>query len=746
MSSQSCGHIPVVDVDQAFPALVGSSVGSTAVATNDLGPTVRAAIRDVLGVRSREEDAKAFTDALTAAFRLTWVEGHVESQFVPRGYAIQADLGAVTGGQASLYRRAMVSRTEILRILDGLTALRNDGDDEDMDAYRTIVRNAVQSLVDEIGAAGGPRVGMVDAYFTGLTGGDYGQTPDTIGGQLGALRDRFGLIDDNVNTIEEEGLRTAFWTLVDMVRDLKEAWDSQSRHFGGGDGAGFLGTELILLSRLMEAAADQTEELEHILDSVLIPQSERQTIRLHDRSNLTLDGLISWLRAFLSDEGRRLAQDAGRDGIVSALTPTVLALAQTFKRFLADPIIPCEPRGGRVPIQYLPVGCCERWPAGMHSARVQIAVGSLCRLLMELARTAQRIGRWAGVVVIDVTVSEVTGRVDDGKQSRAANVEFRGLNMRSSYIPAFVKEETRAKGEGRCTAEQLTLDDLILPMDMSATADGESISAMFRITPVQRVLGEAGVEFDRAGVLLPAADIPIAILDLETGAVVHAPWPTTWPRLTRADRPRDLGKGRHVPDPDDEDPDWRVADYKLRNLPRFPDDDDVDVEPVSARSLGFEFAFDDDPDEVAAAVDGMASLGAALQGQSVLAQARYDALLESAMVHRAAVARAEGQRGVLSAQIEAQDSKRNAAGVRKDQREKLAAELRRLRRQMRDVDGELTDCNDKLAHTEAELAVAEKQVEALREALQKTDGVKRYVERRQSKVAAMSGRTTGEEH
>ncbi|MFC6344480.1 hypothetical protein ACFP8W_21035, partial [Nocardioides hankookensis] len=332
MSSKSA-TIPVVDVDQAFPALVGTSIGTTAVAPYDQGPTVRAAIRDVLGVRSREQDPKAFTDALTAAFRLVRVEGHVESQFVPRGYAIQADLGAVTGGQASLYRRASIARTEILRILDGLTPLRVDGDLDDMDAYRTIVRNAVQSLVDEMGAPGGPRIGMVDAYFTGLTGAEHGDTPDTIGGQLGALRDRFGLIDDNVNTIEEEGLRTAFWTLVDMVTDLNDAWDAQSDHFAGGDGTGFLGTELILLSRLMEAASDQVDELEHILDSVLIPHSERQTIRLHDATNLTLDGLLTWLHTFLTDEGRRLAQDAGRDGIVSALAPTAVALAQTFQRF-----------------------------------------------------------------------------------------------------------------------------------------------------------------------------------------------------------------------------------------------------------------------------------------------------------------------------------------------------------------------------------------------------------------------------
>src|SRR6478735_2675037 len=234
MSSNSSGHIPVVDVDQAFPTLVGNAVGSSTTGLLDQGPTVRAAIRDVLGVRSRVADPKAFTDALTAAFRLRMVEGHVESQFVPRGYAIQSDLGAVTGGQASLYRRATLARTEILRILDGLTPLRTDADSDDMDAYRTIVRNAIQNLVDELGSPGGPRVAMVDSYLTGLLGANPNRDPDQIGGQLGAIRDRFGLIDDNVNTVEEEGLRTAYWTLVDMVRDLYGSWQSQSSHFGGG--------------------------------------------------------------------------------------------------------------------------------------------------------------------------------------------------------------------------------------------------------------------------------------------------------------------------------------------------------------------------------------------------------------------------------------------------------------------------------------------------------------------------------
>ena len=581
MSSKSSGHIPVVDVDQAFPTLVGTTLGTSTLTPLDQSPTVRAAIRDVLGVRSRVADPKAFTDALTAAFRLRMFEGHVESEFVPRGYAIQADLGAVTGGQASLYRRATLARTEILRILDGLTPLRTDADTDDMDAYRTIVRNAIQNLVDELGAPGGPRVAMVDSYLTGLLGTNPNRDPDEIGGQLGALRDRFGLIDDNVNTVEEEGLRTAYWTLVDMVRDLNGSWRAQSLHFAGGSGDGFLGTELIFISRLMEAAADQVEELESVLDSVLIPQSERQTIMLHDESNLTLDGLLNWLRAFLAEEGRHLAQDAGRDGIVSALAPTAVALAETFQHALADPIVPGNAVEGLVPIRYLRAGCCRSWPPGMRTARVSIAVSSLCRLLMELARRAQRIGRWAGVVVIDVAVSHFTNDIDATNESERGflNVEVRGINLRRHFIPAFVRPSARNRGEELCRAENLALDDLIRPLEFSATADGESVSAVFDYDEVFQVFNEARIfDVPDNGLVFPASDVPIALIDSETARVVHAPWPKSWPRLVRADHanpPNSDGNrkkfvdGRKAP----EVPAYRFPDPVARLLDSIEDPD-----------------------------------------------------------------------------------------------------------------------------------------------------------------------------
>lgn len=532
--------IPVVDVDSAFPAMVERPGGGrdTAVA-GDVGPQVSTVLRDILGWRPRAGDPLAFTHALGAAFRLRQVQGHVEADFVPRGYAVQADLGAVTGGQASLYRRAMLARTEALRILDGLTTLRVDADPQDVESYRALVRNAVERLVDELGAAGGPRVQMVDLYFVGLTGDRApvnGVTADTVAGQLGALRDRFGLVNGNVNTVEEEGVRTAFWTLVDLVTDLQRSWAAQRTHFGGAAGQGFLGTDLILLSRLMEAAADQVDEVEGVLDSVLIEQAERRTLVLDTTTGLTLDGLLTWLHAFLSDEGRRLAQDGGRDGIVSALAPMAVELVKVFRGRLADLLEGLDPDVDEddVPVRYLPTSCCAELPAGMYAARTRIAVAALCRLLMDLARTAQRIGRWAEPVVISVTFRRVQAR------EGVFEVEFRGINFRSAHIPAFVAERVE---RDRCHLEELGTDGLVLALRGSSTADEESITALFHESELVRVphleevfdtIEEAG---SPGGFAVPAEVLPLAIVDGENGSVVVAPEPVTWPALRKAWHP-----------------------------------------------------------------------------------------------------------------------------------------------------------------------------------------------------------------
>ena len=104
--------------------------------------------------------------------------------------------------------------------------------------------------------------------------------PDSVPGQLGALRDRFGLDDDHVNTVDEEKQRTSFWTLVELVTDLQRSWDLRRLDFTLGAGNGFLGTDLVQISRLLAAASEQVDEFEAVLDSVLVSGAERQTVVL----------------------------------------------------------------------------------------------------------------------------------------------------------------------------------------------------------------------------------------------------------------------------------------------------------------------------------------------------------------------------------------------------------------------------------------------------------------------------------
>lgn len=567
--------LPVVDVDQTFPLMTADSAirsHSSSASAGNQTPAVEAAIRDVLGWRPRAQDAKAFSAALDASFTRSIVEDHVHVQYVQRGYAIQADLGGVTGGQASLYTRAQAGSMQITRILDALTPLRTDSDPQDCEAYRILVRDSVRQLVAELGTPGGPRIELVDSAFGTLTGyqaggttghsqvfdpgretpraaADGGTTPgffeaelaapgataDDVPGQLGALRDRFGLIDDNVNTVEEEQIRTSFVTLVDFVLDLQRSWDRQRDSFGSDVGRGFLGTELVVLNRLLAAAAEQVDEVESVLDSALVSGAERQTIVLNARTRLTLDGLLGWLRVFLTEDGPRIARDTGRDGLTTSFTPTVLALVQALRQNLVNRIVPCgsptcagsaECRcGRRGAISYLPLGCGAPLPPGLFAARTRVAISTLCGMLERLETGASRIGRFSGVVLVDVTISPISdvksdaGTITLDETTNFLRVEVRGLHLRPTYVPAFVVPGTSGR----------RLDDLVLPVQGSASARDDTISAIFSFPG----LSDAFAQLDLPAVVA-AADLPIALVDGESGRVVTAPAVVTWPTLQPA--------------------------------------------------------------------------------------------------------------------------------------------------------------------------------------------------------------------
>src|SRR5262249_31005743 len=85
------------EVSRGSMATPGSSSGAST------SPLVEQSLRRILGWRPRTSDPKGFLAALNQSFSAREIEGHTEWQWIERGYSIQADIGALTGAQASFY-------------------------------------------------------------------------------------------------------------------------------------------------------------------------------------------------------------------------------------------------------------------------------------------------------------------------------------------------------------------------------------------------------------------------------------------------------------------------------------------------------------------------------------------------------------------------------------------------------------------------------------------------------------------
>jgi hypothetical protein len=368
-----------------------------------VGQTVERALRDVLGWRPRASDPKGFQAALLQAFTAEEVAGHTEYRWNPRSYAveIQADLGAVTGAQASLYNRARAAVDQVLPLLDGLEPLRVDFDPENVAAIRAIVRSQLTELVKELGIEGGPRVQRIDQLFLFLLGDTIvaadpraRRDPDQVGGSLGILRDRFGLRRFLINDVGEEGRFSDFLIIVDHVVSLAESWDAQREFFVRGSTLvePFLGTQLVLLSRDLEVVAESVREVEFALDSVFLGPSERQTLELRfppgSASNplpapgttvarssppMFVSELLEWVERFTTEEGRQLIDEGGKQAVVAAFRPTILLL----QALVRDARV--SPAGAQDP---------TRMPDAYRRPRVQRA---LAELESQLAAAAARV-------------------------------------------------------------------------------------------------------------------------------------------------------------------------------------------------------------------------------------------------------------------------------------------------------------------------------------------------------------------
>ena len=394
------------DIELAYPILTeeveGGAGPSGAVAPSALSVTARNAVREVLGWRPRPGDGKGFVAALTGSFTTEEFEGHTEVTWHPRAMSVQADLGAITGAQASIYARARAELDQILPLLDSLTPLAPSPDLQDCEAFRAIVRDEMVALVDELGVPGGPRSPRVDAFFQALTGVHPREhrtrvvTADAIGGQLGRLRDLFGLVPNNINTVDEEQVFTKLLIIVDIIVALQSAWTNQRELFDPAlQTGGYFGTDLVLLSRYLGAVAESVDELRFACDSVFLGPSERETIVLPG-APVTLAGLMEWIREYATIEGVRAITEGGKDGVTTAFVPTMRELHRLVRRHLVMAVV-----DGDHVISLKRMRATELPPA-FFTARVQLAALQLRSYLREVLERASRIQRFPDPILLRV--------------------------------------------------------------------------------------------------------------------------------------------------------------------------------------------------------------------------------------------------------------------------------------------------------------------------------------------------------
>jgi hypothetical protein len=343
------------------------SVGGTSY-----GATVTRALQDVLGWKLKPGDAIGFTGALNQSFQVSLVEGHVQSKWTPRSYAVQSDLaGGITGAQASVYTMAQTLLGQMLPLIDGLRPLDPAADMEYVAALKDLAASQLTNLAQEIGYLGGPRVMRVHQYFQMLLGGrvhldlsatppsaelrrppppppptppthrwpqmpppeqTYYRDPDTVLGTLGDLRDIMGLRQSRgpgplvtyINTVDDETNVTNFRIIVDYANSLWNGW-ANSIQFFVTVSTPFLGTQLVIISRQLGVVSEAVDEVRFVLDSVFIGPSERQTVLINFQllggahfanvPPIFLEDLLGWTQNFVTDEAPGVIQSGGKFGL-----------------------------------------------------------------------------------------------------------------------------------------------------------------------------------------------------------------------------------------------------------------------------------------------------------------------------------------------------------------------------------------------------------------------------------------------
>lgn len=293
----------------AAPAVVmaGGTGGGGVVPAGGaaLDSMVRTAFAEVLGVPPN--DLEAVQRALPQRFeRKEGPGGRMVYEWKPGALVVETLLGAVdlTGNQARLYQPAERTLEESRDILDQISPLIPDADEELLDAQKSVIRDLMGHLVAEFGRELEPRKVLVEQFFLSLDG------------ELDELEESLGYDDAEIIDLDDEGQRTFGLMLRDNVKKLRDGWDL----FLSPDTDLTLGTQFRVLSRTLASVAESVHETQDMLASVRFGPAEQRTIKF-DLANqsMTIDDLLSAVEMFATVEAPRFIQEGKRLGVRAIL-------------------------------------------------------------------------------------------------------------------------------------------------------------------------------------------------------------------------------------------------------------------------------------------------------------------------------------------------------------------------------------------------------------------------------------------
>lgn len=311
-----------IEVVVRQPASLSAGLGATTAVSPQR--EVKKMLRNILG--QVPSDPQQLITLLSRTFPIKQVDGRdvVEFSARPSLTATGQAGGGLTTAQASLYERARVAyedakqRLQVLRPQQGPFA-----DPENVEAVRAVILTEYGKLVEELGRDDGPRVQRADKLF------------DALQNLFVQLVTVFGLNPEGINNETESQNFISYQIVQDNFDVLSQSWErlkgSQSADFGAQSNK---------LLRQFSLVEDALNDAEAVLDEVGFDATTREnfTIGIDD---LTLDGLFSWIRDFVTEEAPAVVEDGGKIG-VAVLIPTLMELRDLLQK--VNEIITKDPR------------------------------------------------------------------------------------------------------------------------------------------------------------------------------------------------------------------------------------------------------------------------------------------------------------------------------------------------------------------------------------------------------------------